>query len=353
MSTANERRALRWLERTTAQYDSDLNRAILRALKTIAERADLDKVGALLAENDVRGAARAFLDAGTPAAQIILRGELAKLVMTTAGQTMRGDAAVLTGRAVVQTSVGSEALAQAVERLTTDYFPAIFEQTQAVLERAMADGLRSGMNPRSVAREVRQFVGMTEHDYNIVSSYELALRSGDYTNALGRELRDARFDGTLRTAREAGTTLTDEQIAQMTGRYGERLVSWRAETWSRTLTLNAAREGNLVGWRDAAAIAGVDEGQLVKTWVTTLDGRERPEHHDADGITVPVDQPFPVDGGVMVPGQGVYNCRCTFTVAILPEGKLAAKKFLQSPERNARGAREDYTYRTTRPTRRD
>ena len=132
MSTANERRALRWLERTTAQYDSDLNRAILRALKTIAERADLDKVGALLAENDVRGAARAFLDAGTPAAQIILRGELAKLVMTTAGQTMRGDAAVLTGRAVVQTSVGSEALAQAValEPRDTDMLRTLGQQLE-------------------------------------------------------------------------------------------------------------------------------------------------------------------------------------------------------------------------------
>ncbi len=56
--------------------------------------------------------------------------------------------------------------------------------------------------------------------------------------------------------------------------------------------------------------------QLVKTWTANLDGRTRESHAEADGQTVPLDQPFVVDGeSIDRPGDGSpensINCRCT------------------------------------------
>lgn len=58
----------------------------------------------------------------------------------------------------------------------------------------------------------------------------------------------------------------------------------------------------------------------LKTWVTNLDGRERPSHHRADGQTVPLRDffqvgtpPFPMQypGDPRAPADEVIGCRCS------------------------------------------
>lgn len=56
-------------------------------------------------------------------------------------------------------------------------------------------------------------------------------------------------------------------------------------------------------------------GQL---WISTRDGRTRPDHADADGQVVPIGSPFSVAGGSLAyPGDPAgdpadsINCRCT------------------------------------------
>lgn len=58
--------------------------------------------------------------------------------------------------------------------------------------------------------------------------------------------------------------------------------------------------------------------QLRKRWIATKDGRTRHEHAMLDGQTVPLDNPFQIDGHkLMFPGDPtglarlVWNCRCT------------------------------------------
>lgn len=69
-----------------------------------------------------------------------------------------------------------------------------------------------------------------------------------------------------------------------------------------------------VGLLAGAAAASL----LTKTWVAVLDSATRPEHVEADGQEVPVDEPFEVGGeDLMYPGddsgspENVINCRCT------------------------------------------
>ncbi len=56
---------------------------------------------------------------------------------------------------------------------------------------------------------------------------------------------------------------------------------------------------------------------MTKTWSSALDDRTRESHEMLDGVTLPVDEPFVIDGDEgMFPGdfseaRNVINCRCT------------------------------------------
>jgi SPP1 gp7 family putative phage head morphogenesis protein len=58
--------------------------------------------------------------------------------------------------------------------------------------------------------------------------------------------------------------------------------------------------------------------KMKKQWISTSDGRTRPEHAGADGQIVDIDKPFIVGGEeLMYPGDesgsawNTINCRCT------------------------------------------
>lgn len=63
--------------------------------------------------------------------------------------------------------------------------------------------------------------------------------------------------------------------------------------------------------------------ELEKEWVSTLDGRTRPEHADADGQVVEIDESFIVGGEKLeYPGDpngspwNIYQCRCTMIARV-------------------------------------
>lgn len=91
-----------------------------------------------------------------------------------------------------------------------------------------------------------------------------------------------------------------------------------AERIARTETHGAAEQTTFAS---AGAIA--DAGyQLTKTWISTQDDRTRPDHVEADGQIVGMDEPFEVGGDeLMFPGDDslgadvdqLANCRCSCT----------------------------------------
>lgn len=79
--------------------------------------------------------------------------------------------------------------------------------------------------------------------------------------------------------------------------------------------ITAAQNGGRQATMDSAKAMGV---KLRKRWVSAKDGRVRDVHGQADGQTVPTDEPFIVGGEkLMFPGDrtsasawNLYNCRC-------------------------------------------
>lgn len=87
---------------------------------------------------------------------------------------------------------------------------------------------------------------------------------------------------------------------------------WQAEMLART-DLNGLSNGASVA---AARLVGVE----TKTWLTAADERVRPEHQEANGQTVPIDQPFQVCGEELAfPGDpaGSDGCTCNCRCAVV------------------------------------
>lgn len=86
---------------------------------------------------------------------------------------------------------------------------------------------------------------------------------------------------------------------------------WRGSMIARTEIIGASNGASLAAVRTGGAAA-------FKVWLSASDRYTREDHGDADGQTVPVDQPFDVGGFPMMypgdpngPPEEVINCRCT------------------------------------------
>lgn len=111
--------------------------------------------------------------------------------------------------------------------------------------------------------------------------------------------------------------ITDGLSVADTGKLIESVMTewapWQALRQAQTDLVSLANGASL----ESAKVLG-DQAPQYKTWLTAGDGNVREAHADADGQTVPIDQPFDVGGfPMMYPGDPLapddlkINCRCT------------------------------------------
>ena len=89
----------------------------------------------------------------------------------------------------------------------------------------------------------------------------------------------------------------------------------RAETIARTEVMKAANEGQLSAWTQAEE-EGLLTGNEQKEWITTPDDRLCPICEPMDGVTVPLDEDFDVDGDQIDGPPAHPNCRCTLGLSV-------------------------------------
>jgi hypothetical protein len=124
------------------------------------------------------------------------------------------------------------------------------------------------------------------------------------------------------TVQAINTGATTEELKGSIQTY-RQFSEFRADTIARTETVAAFNGGHFEGGRALG-----EYGPKMKRWTAALDARTRPAHVDADGQTVPYNEPFIVDGEEMMfphadgaSAANVVNCIVEGQIA-LPVGEL-------------------------------
>lgn len=151
----------------------------------------------------------------------------------------------------------------AAQNATNDALTATLEaQAQASAEAILSDGLTRGLAAATIARRLREALGMSPAEANAVQAFRAALESGT-GSPLARVLRDRRYDARVRRG-----DLSPDQIDRMSTRYAERYRAFRAQRIARTESLRAANQGRLAAWRQYSAASGRD---VRRFWLTAGD----------------------------------------------------------------------------------
>lgn len=219
-----------------------------------------------------------------------------------------------------QVNVRAVAAMQAAQlRLITE----ITNAQRMAIRQIIADGITQGLNPRVIAIQIRNTIGLTSRQAQAVANYRRLLETNN-RDALRRALRDQRFDPTVERSLSGGRMLEQSQIDRMVERYAQRMLAYRAEVIARTEAMDAVGEGMEEMFRQA-----VDRGQLklddlVRTWITRLDGRERGSHHDMHRQQRGLFERFRTGIGNLLskprdpaaPAEDRVECRCSLTYRI-------------------------------------
>lgn len=194
---------------------------------------------------------------------------------------------------------------------------------------ALVEALQTGAGTVQTARALADSIGLTERQRRAVGNYRRLLEAGD-AEALNRDLRDRRFDSSVRRAAETGEPLGAEKIDRMVAQYRNRYLQYRAESIARTETLRAVGQARRESLEQVMEQVELPRSQAVRTWAATRDDRVRDTHAGMDGQRVALDEPFESESGArfMFPGdeslgappEEIIQCRCTELYEILEAG---------------------------------
>lgn len=223
----------------------------------------------------------------------------------------------------------------AVRTLSARTIDTLKTETQDMVRQQVRLGIEAGKNPRVIARELKELIGLAPNQARAVQNFRHQLETGDRAaldRMLGRGVlrqpdgevirRGAHAGGEGLSGKDLGLLdrrlgtdpLTPEQIARMTTAYEKRMLAWNAESHARTMALDANKRASVLAWEDAVDKGIIDRSALRKVWVTVGDDRVRPEHEALNGTEVGFDEAFP--NGEQVPGSESWNCRCVARVVV-------------------------------------
>lgn len=223
--------------------------------------------------------------------------------------------------------VNFDVLNPAVRRHMADYtldriVDITHAQREAIRTVLMDKSVLQGIGPIEVARTIRQAIGLTPYQQGVVRGFREELETLN-PSALGRKLRDRRYDRTVERAIREGASLSRDQIDAMVDAYQRRMLALRAETIARTEAIRSTSYGAMARAQEVLDLH--PELDCIKRWIATDDPRTRDTHRDLNGKEVqglmtpfitsagnqlrwPVDQDGVADEVIncLLPGTRVY-----------------------------------------------
>lgn len=294
-----------------------LRHALLRAFAYLRDRLQPAELARLIANGDIEAVIRLTLaDAILQRAFYPVRAAIREGTLANARAALRYVPVPRDRLIGVAFDILDPRVLTAIRDLESGAIAYTQGDIRAAFRTAITQGLEAGVNPRVIATGLRNVVGLTAHQEGIIGNFQRALREGDYAKALQYELRDKRFDPTLRRLLREGKTLTAEEIIDHGNAYRRKFVARNAETMARTAALESQRVGQQLAWQEAKASGALGDATVVKIWVATLDSRVRDRHEAMHHAEAPLEGVY--RSGEKYPGQrDPWNCRCTETYKVV------------------------------------
>lgn len=311
-----------------------LKKAFLDAIADITSSADLGRMVRSIEAGDVEDALRAaHLD---PASFRPVDIAIAEAVAAGGGYAVNRMPLLRDTeghRVVFRFDVRNPRAETYLQSRSSELVTEILSDQRTAIRAALRAGMEAGQNPRSVALDIvgridtktgrrsGGVVGLTSMQEQFARNYRLELLSGDpaaMQNALKRELRDRRFDATVRQAIADGKPLSLNTVDKLVTRYRASLLRLRGETIGRTEALTSLHVGQNEAYQQAIESGAVQRSHVRKVWSATGDSRVRHTHRILDGQKVPLDGTFLSPSGARLrfpgdpnaPAAEIINCRC-------------------------------------------
>ena len=200
----------------------------------------------------------------------------------------------------------SDYVRTAIQKLETPVLTSLKDDVRETVRAAIQKGLEDGKAPRSVAKGIRDVIGLGKGQLEQVQNFRDALEGKNGRTLSDYTLRDKRLDKMM-----AKGPLTSEQVDRYTAAYTKRRIAQNAQTVAQSTTRSAYKSGQLLSWADAKENGVIPDGfQVLKTWVHFDPQPDpRPEHQAMNGETVPADENY--SNGDSYAGEGdPWNCKC-------------------------------------------
>ena len=158
----------------------------------------------------------------------------------------------------------------------------VTDGTRAAIRSLVDVAFREGIAPRSLARDIREVIGLHSRQVDAVQNFRERLTA----------------DGVDAAA-----------VDRRTARYADAQLRYRAKNVARTETLTASNEGQQQLWQAARAQGLLDPAKTRRVWIATHDDRLDTEICEPlDETEAPLDGPF--KGDIMRPPAHPM-CRCS------------------------------------------
>jgi len=190
---------------------------------------------------------------------------------------------------------------------------------EAVVQNIYAN-IVAGNNPRKMARDFRDTLGLTSRQERAIRNYRRHLEEGS-REALRASLRDRRFDSTVRRLID-GKKVDPVKVDAMVNAYRKRYIKYRSEVIARTEALRAMSMGEFESMKQADDKGKIDP-EVRRFWQYRKDERTRAEHRQIPSMNpggVRIQEAFQTPlGPLLYPrdprgsAANVIQCRCILT----------------------------------------
>lgn len=289
--TAAEKRAWLRSQRRAASLSPEISKSILRAFKELRESLSDSE----LAQKIQSGYFDKLIDDAQLKQAFAPVSEAVQNATATATRLFTKD---LPGNISAAFSVLNPDVVTAIRALDTKVVTSLTDDIRETVRAHVENGLRDGVAPKAIAREIKPLIGLGPSQLQQVANYRDALEGKNNRAITDYTLRDKRFKGEL----------SPEKIDKMVDAYTKRRIMQNAETISRTASLDAMKAGQSLSIDKAVEMGVYDPERLYKRWIGVGDDRERPEHLAMNDEEVRYDEPY--SNGQDIPGEDEYGCRC-------------------------------------------